>query len=346
MMQGKMIEDTPLYGSFFRDLNPAVAPEERYKLNAFVANRGMYFYVSSDGVHWSRNETIQLPLRSGGEGESFWDDQRGVYVSYLKRDSSFRTDQFPIRGHQAAVFTSDRPFQPWPFRALADPYFEGWPFPAVTDEGQVGFSAQKYGWVYRTRAIKYPWAPDVYLAFLWRYPGDDLPRHVELAVSRNGEDWRLFGPDWYIPVGEADEELTMYGLIRRGDQIWQYVDEGGAHGGDEERKYYRFEQRLDGFVSLDANEPVGTATTLPLQFDGEKLLLNIKATGWARVALSDQEGNELPGFALTDCDEIQADAINRQVTWHGSSDVSSWKGKPVRVRFQMQKSKLYAFEFK
>jgi hypothetical protein len=347
-MKGKIIPETPMYGAFFRDLNPKVSPAERYKVNAFVANRGMYFYMSPDGVNWRRNETIQLPLRSGGGGECFWDDQRGTYISYIKRDSSFRTKEYPggPKGHKAAAFETNEILKPWPFQTLQKPYFEGWPFPAVTGEGPVAFAAENYGGVYRTRAIKYPWAPDVYLAFIWRYPGDDKARHVELAVSRNGRHWSLFGTNWYIPTGSAEEELTMYGLIRRGDQIWQYVDEGGAHGGDDPRRYYRYRQRLDGFVSLDAGSTAGTARTLPLVFEGSRLILNIKATGRAKVAITDQAGAELPGFGLGDCHTIRTDSTAHKVTWQASADVSSLKGKIVRLKFQMQNAKLYAFEFK
>jgi len=243
------------------------------------------------------------------------------------------------------MFETNEILKPWPFKALEKPYFEGWPFPAVTGEGPEAFAAQEYGGVYRTRAIKYPWAPDVYLAFIWRYPGDDKARHTELAVSRNGEDWKLFGTNWYIPIGPTEEELSMYGLIRRGDEIWQYVDEGGAHGGDEERSYYRYRQRLDGFVSLDAGGATGTATTLPLIFEGDKLILNIKATGWARVAITNQAGVELPGFRLADCDMIKADSTAHQVTWRRSGDISSLKGKIVRLKFQMRDTKLFALQF-
>ena len=188
-MEGLMIADTPLYGAFFKDLNPNVPADERYKLNAFVANRGMYFYTSADGRRWQRNETIQLPLRSGGGGECYWDDQRGLYVSYLKRDSSACTLADPcekMKGHRATVFYANNPLTPWSFNTVEEPYFEGWPFPVATGEGEVGFYPTESGWVYRTRDVKYPWAPDAYLAFIWRYPGDDGARHVELAVSRNG----------------------------------------------------------------------------------------------------------------------------------------------------------------
>jgi hypothetical protein len=345
-MQGAIITETPLYGSFFKDLNPNITGEQQYKVNAFVANRGMYFFTSPDGVNWRRNETIQLPLRSGGEGECFWDDQRGRYASYIKRDSSFDDDECPDQPGRVAVgFWTDEILKVWPFYDMDTPYFEGYPFPSVTCEGPVEFGVTAATQVYRTRAIKYPWAPDVYLAFLWRYPGNDGPRHVDLGISRNGENWSFFGTNWYIPLGSEEEELSMYGLIRRGDEIWQYVDEGGAHGGSAPRYYYRYKQRLDGFVSLDAGGTTGTATTLPLVFEGQALVLNIAAAGSAKVALTNQAGTELLGFGLADCDPIQADSLEYEVSWNGSSDVSSLAGGVIRLRFEMQDTKLYAFQF-
>jgi hypothetical protein len=87
--------------------------------------------------------------------------------------------------------------------------------------------------------------------------------------------------------------FTSTGTIRRGDEIYQYVDEGGAHGGSSQRVYYRYKQRLDGFVSLDAGSTTGTATTLPLKFEGSSLTLNLKAEGSAIVAITDKDGKRL-----------------------------------------------------
>jgi hypothetical protein len=243
------------------------------------------------------------------------------------------------------MFETDEILKPWPFRAIEVPWYEGWPFPSVTGEGHTLFTAQKYGWVYRTRIIKYPWAPDVYLAFIWRYPGDDGARHVELAVSRNGKDWNLFGTNWYLPTGAAEEELMMYGMIRRDEEIWQYVNEGGAHGGDPPRYWSRYTQRLDGFVSFDAGNIPGNAKTLPLRFNGNQLSLNINATGSARVAITDEKGKAYPGFELDDCDLIKGDFVEKTITWNGNSNIKALTGKTICLKFQMQDAKLYALEF-
>ncbi|MHC4622822.1 MAG: LamG-like jellyroll fold domain-containing protein [Planctomycetota bacterium] len=335
----------PLYGSFFEDLNPSKKPEERYKMTAWVANRGIYLYMSPDGIHWRRNESCMLPLVSGGGAETYWDDQRGLYVDFIKRDSSFRTREYGGRGRRACMFETREILKPWPFRALEKPYFERWPMPSVTGEGPVIFAPNKNGQVYRTRAIKYPWAPDTYLAFVWRF-GEGERRQVDLGVSRDGINWRFYADaSWYMTPGEDEEVLSLYGLIRRGDQIWQYADYGGAHGGSKERTYARLTQRLDGFVSLDVGGQTGTLTTRPLTFDGNKLALNINANGGARVAILSGDGKPMRGFSLGDCDRIKGDHIRRTVAWNGTSDVGPLAGKVIRLKFEMQNAKLYAFEF-
>lgn len=346
-----VLAGAPLYGTFFKDANPEVRPEERFKLTAWVANRGIYVYLSPDGIHWRRNETCMLPLVSGGGAETFWDDQQGLYTTLLKRDSSFNTPQFPGHGRRAVLFKTAEMLRTWPFRALEEPYFEGRPMPSVTGEGGEAFSPDANGEVYRTRAIKYPWAPDTYVAFVWRFAGDES-RQVDLAVSRDGEHWQSYADQaWYMPAqGEIDgkpvaEVLSLYGLIRRGGQLWQYADYGtGVHGGGE-RTYARLTQRLDGFVALRPEGDRGTALTRPLRFDGERLVLNADAAGQIRVALLNEAGEPLPGFALEDCDPVQEDGTALQVSWHGRRNVRALAGRVVQVLFELEDAELFAFQF-
>jgi hypothetical protein len=335
----------PFYGTMFRDLNPNISPEEKFKLTAWVANRGIYLYVSPDGIHWRRNETCMLPLVSGGGAETYWDDQRGVYVDFIKRDSSFKTREYPGGGRRACMFETRQIHKAWPFKVLEEPYFEGWPMPAVTGEGPIVFAPNKNGQVYRTRAIKYPWAPDTYVAFVWRF-GEGERRQVDLGVSRDGIHWKFYADEaWYMTPGSAEEVLSLYGLIRRGDEIWQYADYGGAHGGSKRRTYARLTQRLDGFASLDAGAEAGWATTRPLIFKGRRLMLNVVARESMRVAILDEKGNELKGFGLADCDPVIGDATSYLVSWRKNTDVSALAGRVVRLKFELQNTELYAFKF-
>jgi hypothetical protein len=336
----------PMYSTFFRDLNPNIGAEETYKMTGWIGNRGIYLYMSPDGIHWRRNETCMLPLVSGGGAETYWDDQRGLYIDYIKRDASFRTEEYGGGGRRACMFETSEIHKTWPFKKLEKPYYEQWTVPAVTGEGPVVMGPNKNGQVYRTRAIKYPWADDTYVAFVWRYEKEDQRRKVDLGVSRDGINWKFYADDtWYMTPGSDEEVLSLYGLIRRGDEIWQYADYGGAHGGGRRRTYARLTQRLDGFVSLDAGAKSGWVTTRPLIFRGRRLMLNVVAQGSVRLAILDEKGNELKGFGLADCDPVIGDATSYLVSWQKNTDVGSIGGKVVRLKFELQDAKLYAFKF-
>ncbi|MHC4575070.1 MAG: LamG-like jellyroll fold domain-containing protein [Planctomycetota bacterium] len=336
-------------GRAFKDPNPNAEPEARYKLAAWLAQRGIYLFVSPDGIHWRRNETNMLPLVSGGGSEAFWDDQRGLYAYFMKRDSSFR----PGRGRRASLVQTREVFKPWPFKPLAEPYYEGWAVPAITEELPVALGVTELGQVYRTRAVKYEWAPDTYLAFVWRYKSEGNFRQTELATSRDGVHWKTYGDSpWYISAGitykgkRIGEALSDHGLIRRADEIWQYaVYKVGLHGDHSGATHVRLTQRLDGFVSLDAGTEPGWAITRPLVFQGRKLTLNVAAKAVTRVAILDEQSGEIEGFTLADCDPIHMDATSQVVRWRRNSDVGRLAGRVVRLKFEMQNTRLYAFKF-
>jgi len=336
-----IFKGTPSYGAAFRDLNPNITPEEQYKYSAWVANRGIVLYLSPDGVHWRRNETMMLPLITGGGCETYWDDQRGVYANMTKRDGSWRSD-----GRVGMYAETKEVLKTWPFNKLGDPYFEGWASPCITDELRILFTGTSHGQVYRTRAMKYPWAADAHVAFIWRLRSGDETRRVELGVSRDGLNWRFYTDQgWYFePYGSYKEVLSLYGLVRRGDQIWQYTEYGLGEHGEGGGNYKRAVQRLDGFVSLDAGSSTGTAVTRPLIYDGNRIEVNADVSGSLKVALLNQSGVAIPGFDISDCDAVVGDSTGHIVTWGGKSGITSYAGSVVRIKFEMQNTKLYAFE--
>lgn len=234
--------------------------------------------------------------------------------------------------------------------------------------------------VYVPKATKYPWAPDAYVAFPVMYFDYEEPAQPEvrrtlmedrrglgsgqvetqLAVSRDGRQWTRLPAPGYVPVGEYEgrhlhQVYMAEGLIRRGDEIWQYfygqeeyhspVNKNPAGNG-----VYRTVQRLDGFVSADTPyDRLGTLVTRPLEFSGSRLVLNIDTggLGYAQVALADEAGAEIPGYALDDCVYINGDFVRKEVEWLGKgADVSPLAGKPVRVVIRSRNTRLFALQFR
>ena len=360
--------DLPTQGTFFVDPRPKVPPEERLKYTGLLYNRGVYVFVSPDGVHWRRNEVAALPLDHGGGTETFWDEQRGTFVIYMRAHNlpSWREPppERPAPANRFAGVAETRELlRPWPFTRLENPTaFKDSILPLLSgppSELPLPFVPNENGEVYRTRVVKYRWAPDAYLAFVWRLtiagPGRANEwRQTELATSRDGVRWRFYGMDPpYMPAGgqfrgsNVRESLSVHGSVRRGDEIWQYaVLKGKGHTmqSDQDR-IVRMIQRLDGFVSLDGGEQAAKATTVPLVFAGDRLVLNIHAKGAARVALLDRRGNEIPGFGLAQCDPIRGDSVRHTVHWNGKPGVGHLAGKTIRLRFELKNAKLYALQF-
>ena len=349
-----VLQHIPMWAGAFKDTNPNIAPDERFKMTGWVANSGIQLFTSGDLVHWKRNETMMLPLCSGGGSEAYWDDQNGYYKYFIKRDPQDASATCAYAGGRTAVgFQTPAISKEMPFQVQASPYWAGFSSPVVTCEGPIVFPTNSFGEVYRTRALKYPWAPDTYLAFVWRLSAERV-RRTELMVSRDGTNWTGTGNiGLYLPTNMVigsftnGEAVMQFGMARRGSSLWQYANfNNGSHDYVTASAFARLLQRLDGFVSLDAGASTGLVTTRPLVFSGSRLALNLISTnGMARVALLDTNGVALPGYALSDCDPITADSVNYLATWHSNASIAALAGIPLRVQFELTQSKLYAMQF-
>jgi hypothetical protein len=232
----------------------------------------------------------------------------------------------------------------------------------------------------------YPYAQDVYLAFpamyrSWGYDGvnkscgrdhrgtlfNDGLFETHLAVSRDGISFtRLRTP--YVASGllrnregtqgDLDCGLIMMGIgmVRRGDELYQYyfgarrTHQDAATGerlGLVGEGVFRVVQRLDGFVSLDADRLGGEFTTPQLVFTGGRLALNAACHGLGEVwvEVQDDQGRPLPGYSETDAVSIDRNGTAQEVWWTGGPDVSPLAGRPVRLRFIMRSAKLHGFQF-
>ena len=133
----------------------------------------------------------------------------------------------------------------------------------------------------------------------------------------------------------------------------QVYNPGGPSGGPTRGYVCLATWRQDGFTSLEA-ETEGWCATVPFTFSGNRLEVNAwsRFGGGIRVELADastetrfSSPEAIPGRSFDDSDPISGDALKHTVTWHGESDLSAWAGKPVRLRFQLRRSRIHAFQF-
>ena len=391
------------HGAVFKD--PSAPPGQRYKTAIYRYDEKMVYNdaaYSPDGI---RNWTIvesRMNYLTDSQNMAFYDDQLEKYVFYF-RGWTHNLMRTVVR------FEADDFLALWP---VPEPgpqslYKHDARYPTITNEAQVVMKTDENDPdptdYYNPAVVKYPAAPNVYLAFpsmFFHFPDppmgkelseDDfifspgleppythIPRHydapatpemekrgvttrnsgfldIRMLTSRDGITWNRGHKGPYVSLGTEDEpdNASMYmfvGMIVRGGKIYQYYTGNRSwHGGrvDRDGEIMLLEQRLDGFVSVDAVYEGGELVTKPLLFSGSSLHLNINtsAIGSAAVGILDTDGNVIEGYDVTDCDVIRGNFIDKTVSWHNNSDIARFSGKAVRLRFLMRDCKLFAFQF-
>ena len=118
-----------------------------------------------------------------------------------------------------------------------------------------------------------------------------------------------------------------------------------THGGYMPKKQItvaRAAWRLDGWVSLDAAQAPGMVETAPMLTNGQRLMVNVDATGGElRAEILDASGTSLPGYRLADCRPVVGDGVRQPVEWETRSELPS--AGPVSIRFELSNANFYSF---
>jgi len=371
----------PPCGTVFLDYT--ASSTQRYKYVTYGHGRsghmnqyGIRVWWSEDGLGWRAGEDYALPLNADTQNQAFWDERTGKYVAYLRAWDSWPYTPGVSRRCVARAEVEDI-LKPWPYDPRKDVSYSidnapKWPPP--TTELPIVFkyddSDPENSDHYNPCVVKYPYCRDVYYMFPSTYlhfPDPPIGKRsndglldIQIATSRDGVHWNRLTRDTYVRLGRKDENdsgqmYMLVGMIRVGSELWMYYAgydyTHGAH--DPETMHYtgaifRVTQRLDGFTSIDAGLRDGEIMTKPIVFSGGKLTLNVdaSASGEVRAELQDEDGKPIRGFELGCCDPIHANDCEEVVTWDRKYDISHISGKPVKLRFFMRNTKLYAFQFK
>jgi len=356
-------------------IDPNGLPEHRWKYITGYHNRGIYLYTSPDGWNWKRNKTYFLPFRSGTQACTFYDDQRQLYVGYHRTGFAKTPGGDTQRG--STLVEADNLFTPVPYQPVTQE--ETWeaskkrryrdPQPWYLDNGPItpgGFSLE-FPWkfdpiedfdpvgsdFYITKALKYPWAPDTYIAFpiaYFHYEADGPltrrilmdparkrgsgPLETQIAVSRDGVNWKRYPRPVYVGIGmfrdwDIHSSYLAHGMVKRQHEIWQYVFglneyHSTFEDNDRERGVFRIVQRMDGFISIDTPyNKEGTVVTRPFVFKGNRLVLNIDtdAMGYTQVGFLDKNGKSIPGFSVDNCVYVNGDFVQTEVEWIKNPEV-------------------------
>ena len=96
--------------------------------------------------------------------------------------------------------------------------------------------------------------------------------------------------------------------------------------------------RRDGFASM---EGTGSLTTRPIVFSGRQLFVNAAVDGELRAEILDVDRKVLvPADA---CVPVKGDSTRHVVRFTSLADLQSAAGRPLRLRFRLERAKLFAF---
>jgi hypothetical protein len=355
----------------FLDTRPGCPAESRFKaLGGLASQGGLFAFQSADGIRWSLLH--EKPVVTEGAFDSqnlaFWDATAGVYRAYFRtftegvttgkiwKPAGFRairtatSSDFLTWENQADLTYKDSPAEHLYTNQVA-PYFRA---PHIL----IGFPTRyiERGWSESMRALPELEQREQRAAANLRY-GTAVTEGL-LMASRNGVHFERWNEAFLRP-GPERPGTWLYGqqfiawhavetkssLPGAENELSLYASEGSWHGKGNSMRRYTL--RLDGFVSAHAPLNGGELITKPLTFDGQRLTLNVStsAAGSVRVEIQSSDGQPLPGFALTDCEPLFGDALERPVVWKGNPDLRAVAGKTVRVRFELKDADLFSYRF-
>ena len=187
---------------------------------------------------------------------------------------------------------------------------------------------------------------------------------VYLAVSRDGINWSRAGRTPVLACGESGsgEEGGPYVgtellVLEDGSMAVPYKVDAARHNEgyyldrNESSRIAWATWPQDRIGGLRADN-YGCLSLIGSRAEGGPLRLNYTTErgGWIRAALYDdlpyppQQTEPLEGYDFADCDPLAGDELEREVSWRGSADLSSFAGKKITVRFEMMRATLYAWE--
>jgi hypothetical protein len=323
----------------FLDRNPATSPDHKFKALAMTrpdSRPALAAFASADAIHWTRlvNEPVITRGSFDSQNTAFWDPNLRQYACYSRigRDGK-------------------RQIQ----RSLSDDFIH-WSEPRSLDYGDAPLEH------FYTNAITlHPANPRLYIGLPMRF----VPERKKIGLPPRDTD----GLSDAVVITSRDglrfERTFREAFIRPGldQQNW-----GHAHGNQTPAcgilqtsptqlsiywsEHYGATPRLvrgtirpGGPASIHAGADGGELLTQPLRLAGSSLHINYStsATGSIKVELRTLTGNPLPGVAMTDCDEIYGDELDRPISWNGRTAIpEQFRAGPLRLRIRLRDIDLWA----
>lgn len=351
------------------DDRPGVRAPQKYKTLQGGTKTGLQVMVSADGLNWK--PFSDDPDRFVAKGHALdspnvlaWVPAENTYAIYMRDWTGFKMGVTPTEPNE---FGNIHPFYHGVRTIMRSTSTDliHWSEPVRMDFGDTPLEH-----FYTNSTQAYFRAPQILIAMPMRYNPDwnssvltekelkdagihpDQWRGVSDAVlltSRGGNRYDRKFLDSFVRPGPSPQnwaarsQIPAMGVIPTGPaEISFFVNRGYA---TKDAFVERMTLRTDGFASLHAHRTPGTATTKPLQLQGNRMEINYAASpvGYVTVTLLDEAGKELPGFGTADAIPLRGDKIDAQVRWKSGNTIRDIRGKNVRLRFAASDADIYSF---
>ncbi len=349
-----------LEGAVYRD--PRGAGDEQY-VYLSTGSGGVFRFTSPEGLRWKRQAGPLVRFQPDTQTVPFWDERRGKYRVYTRGKDPKGPHEHTLR-RKVVLLETDSLAGQLGSDAKRQPGVRMDELPVMLKCDEQDPSDTD---VYTNSIQPYPLDPHWYVGFpaFYRHFNGNSPHfndgrtEVQFVGSRDGLTWHRYGREVYagpgLPGPQSGNMIFMgTGLVVRGDEVWQYGTRYRTTHGDKPGRaqqtdgaIYRFVQRVDGFVSLDTGNVVGSARTVPVKVSSRRLLINLDtgALGGMQVGLIGVDGRPLPGFGVEDCRRLEINATGAVVTWASGADLSALQGRDVAIEFRSHRTKLFSFRF-
>ncbi len=324
------------------------SPEKRYKL-VYIGPAGdkksrlsgwLYGAVSPDGIRWKKLAEPVLKYMSDTQTILSIDRSTRKYYVYLRGWSP----QLPlglggrrfIRRAETKDFTSF-----------------GKPVTVLKLNYNVDPSAD----IYTNSYHPWPHADRAHLMMPSIYHRDRDTLDLYYAFSRDGLDWSFHEKESIIPsLGDMGSNTVCAGkgLAPYSGGKWAFplymADKCHNEYAPSKRGLYLATVREDGFMAIEALTK-GEFYTFPVKFEGKNMLLNSYSYPGGEITIEFlavknlAEASPVKGFTIDECDPVRGNPIWTTVSWNGKDNLSSLRGKTVRIRFRLIRSRIYGFKF-
>ncbi len=185
-----------------------------------------------------------------------------------------------------------------------------------------------------------------------------MPEHKDAGVSdavfmssRDGVNWdRPFLEAWVRPGPDLKNwtdrnNMTANGIIVTGDNEWSlYISEHYRHA---DHRIRRLTVRKQGFASMHADAKGGEFTTQPITLHRQQARSSTTPPpppARVQIEVLDETGKPIPASPRRHAGTLRRRIRSRR-PWKSGSDLSSLKGKTIRLRVKLKDADLYALRF-